>query len=140
MIFTKNVCAGLITRYDHFLIGKRAVGQDWAGYWEFPGGKCRMGETAQQCLERELFEELRVVARASGVLKRLIRHCPGGSIQFLAMKADIVAGRVEKVVHEELDWVSPQRLLDYKLALADRVLAEWVCEQAARPTAVVSAF
>ena len=41
-----NVSAGVITRDDGtFLIGQRAPGTFYPGYWEFPGGKVESGET-----------------------------------------------------------------------------------------------
>lgn len=123
---TTYVCAGLLFEHGQVLIGKRPAGQNWEGFWEFPGGKCKTGESLQSCLERELFEELRVWTRASGVLTRLTRRYPGGVIQLIAMRADIIAGRVRRLEHDELHWVSPGRLLEYRLAPADRRLAEWL--------------
>jgi 8-oxo-dGTP diphosphatase len=53
----------LIRRGDKYLIRRRPVGTVYAGYWEFPGGKCEPGEDAAAATARECYEEigLRVV-------------------------------------------------------------------------------
>ena len=55
-----NVSAAVLTRPDGtVLLGQRAAGTFYPGYWEFPGGKVEAGETPRQALVRELREELR---------------------------------------------------------------------------------
>src|SRR5690606_15828556 len=59
-----EVAAGIIFREDGaFLLGRRAPGTFYAGYWEFPGGKVEAGEDAAGALVRELDEELGIRAR-----------------------------------------------------------------------------
>ncbi len=56
------VTAAVIERDGRFLVTRRPAGVHLAGHWEFPGGKCEPGETLEQCLARELREELAVDA------------------------------------------------------------------------------
>ena len=48
----------LIDGQGRFLLTSRPEGKVYAGYWEFPGGKLEAGESVEQALRRELFEEL----------------------------------------------------------------------------------
>ena len=48
----------LINAEGEFLLTSRPAGKVYAGYWEFPGGKLEAGESVEQALRRELFEEL----------------------------------------------------------------------------------
>ncbi|MDP9104250.1 MAG: NUDIX domain-containing protein, partial [Pseudomonadota bacterium] len=50
--------AALVDVDGRVLICQRPEGKQLAGLWEFPGGKLEAGETPEQCLIRELNEEL----------------------------------------------------------------------------------
>lgn len=56
---TVHVAVGVLIQPDgKFLLTSRPEGKDYAGYWEFPGGKIEGNETVQEALRRELHEEL----------------------------------------------------------------------------------
>jgi 8-oxo-dGTP diphosphatase len=58
-----DVAVGVLIRASgEFLLTSRPAGKVYAGYWEFPGGKFEVGESVQQALSRELFEELGIQA------------------------------------------------------------------------------
>ena len=57
---TEVVAGILINSKNEVLISQRLISQPWPGYWEFPGGKVEPNESLDQCLSRELFEEISI--------------------------------------------------------------------------------
>lgn len=52
-----EVSAAIIIKDNKFFVTKRGYGQ-FKGMWEFPGGKLEAGETGEDCIIREIKEEL----------------------------------------------------------------------------------
>ena len=45
---------------QQILIDRRRPGGMMGGLWEFPGGKLELGETVEECIKREIWEELAI--------------------------------------------------------------------------------
>ena len=54
---------------DQILIAKQPQHLHQGGLWEFPGGKVAAGETVDQALKRELFEELGITVTQSQLMQ-----------------------------------------------------------------------
>src|SRR6476469_3906122 len=76
-----DVAIGIVTRAGKVLICQRPDGKSFAGYWEFPGGKREPGETIDQCLRRELREELAIEVTPTHALSPVDHDYPAGSIR-----------------------------------------------------------
>ncbi len=119
-----QVAAGLILREGHYLIARRKAGTHLGGLWEFPGGKCEPGESLQDCLHRELKEELGI-AVTSPVHFRTIRHkYPEKTVELHFFRCTISQGEASALDCEEVRWVTPGELSDYEFPSADRPLIE----------------
>lgn len=58
----KIIGVGVICdRQGQILIDRRRQTGAFGGYWEFPGGKIEAGETVEECIKREIWEELGIV-------------------------------------------------------------------------------
>ncbi|MEN9560536.1 MAG: hypothetical protein RLZZ502_1747 [Pseudomonadota bacterium] len=57
---TEVAVAVLIADDGRVLFAQRPEGKPYAGYWEFPGGKCETGESVEHACVREIEEELGV--------------------------------------------------------------------------------
>ena len=125
----KEVSAAIIEKNDQFLITRRAEKEKLAGFWEFPGGKKESGETIEECLVRELKEELDVEVVTKGILGESDYHYSGGAIKLIGVYAEIVAGDIKMTVHDSFEWVSPSDLLSYQLAPADIPLAKMLIQK-----------
>jgi 8-oxo-dGTP diphosphatase len=58
----KTVTAAIAIDKGRILLARRSQNEKLSGYWEFPGGKVEKGESLQDCLKKELKEELGVQA------------------------------------------------------------------------------
>jgi len=121
-----RVAAGIVVKDGRILIARRKKGQSHAGLWEFPGGKIEQGETPQECLERELEEELGISVKAGRVIARGEDHSEHGSFVVLAIEAALLSGDITLDVHDSALWVEPENLKDYRLAPADGKLIEQI--------------
>jgi mutator protein MutT len=68
-----EVGIGLIRRDRSYLVRLRPEGTVYAGYWEFPGGKCEPGETPAETTVRECLEETGLDVRVKR-LRRTVEH------------------------------------------------------------------
>ena len=79
----KEVTAAIITNDDKILIAQRGKDENLAGKWEFPGGKIEKGETPQQCLKREIQEELELNIEVGEFFGESIYTYSNGQIKYL---------------------------------------------------------
>ena len=64
-----DVTCGIIHYGDKFLISQRSkFKKEYALFWELPGGKCDEGETIENCIKRELQEELSIDVKFTNVV------------------------------------------------------------------------
>jgi 8-oxo-dGTP diphosphatase len=117
----KNVTAAIIQRDDKYLLARRAPGQNLAGYWEFPGGKVEADETFEDCLARELMEELNLETQVLDHFCDSVYHYDKGSINLVAYRVQILGGNMTLSVHDQVDWFKPQKMLTLNLAPANRL-------------------
>ena len=115
----KDVTAAIIKQNDQVLLARRAPGENLAGGWEFPGGKVETGETPEECLKRELFEEFGIETSIVRFIAESIYEYPAGKIRLLAYEAYIVSGEMKLNVHDRVEWVDTSELLNYRLLPAD---------------------
>ncbi len=122
--FGNLVTAAIIWDGEKVLIARRGPNTKLAGSWEFPGGKVEHGESPEECLKRELFEELSVDAEIGRHVCFSDYTYEHGSFRILAYEARILAGQLKPVAHDQLLFVLPNQLLSFELLPADIPIAK----------------
>lgn len=124
----KDVTAAILIKSNKIFIARRAPDEKFAGGWEFPGGKVEENETPEECLQRELFEELGIKAKTKKFFAESIYRYPQGSIRLLAFVVEVISGDICLRVHDDYKWVDPDSLLKYPLLPADVPIAKKIME------------
>ena len=117
-----DVAAGLVERDGLILITQRKIGSHLAGLWEFPGGKREPAETWQDCLVRELHEELAITVTVGELRYETVHHYPEKSVRLRFYAAVLLSGEPRPVDCAAVAWVGPKDLPTYAFPEADREL------------------
>ena len=120
--------AALVDVDGRVLICQRPEGKQLAGLWEFPGGKVEPGETPEDCLIRELEEELGIRVSHACLAPFVFASHEYDSFHLL-MPLYLIRrweGLVTAREHKAMAWVKPNEMGHYPMPPADGPLVAWL--------------
>jgi mutator protein MutT len=120
-----DVAAGIIRGPDgRVLIAERHRACPGGGSWEFPGGTREEGETLEECLHRELEEELAIRVRIDGLLVTLENPYANVEMTLHAFLCTHLSGEPRRIEVKDWKWVKIEELRAVDLTGADRKILE----------------
>ena len=111
-----RVAAAVIKRESTALICQRGINHRYGLKWEFPGGKTYPGEPLNECLERELLEELDIEPKKYTEIKTIqVTYPDGGRFLITFFLIESYDGEIRNKVFEQIEWVPIDKLGTYDL-------------------------
>ena len=132
-----DAAIAVVTRGGHILVCQRHDTDSFGGYWEFPGGKREPGETLEQCLARELMEELAIRVRPVAALTMIEHAYPTARVRLFPFVCELDEAVEPRAIEcQAMEWIDPPRVKAFKFPPAnDALLDEVVAYFGARATA-----
>lgn len=118
------VTAGIIRRGGKILISQRYVKMENVFKWEFAGGKLEEGETPEQCLIREIKEELDLDIFVKDIFKVVYHEYADKTILLLCYLCDAAFGEPTAIGCNDFKWISIQELEKFTFTQADEPIVE----------------
>lgn len=120
-----RVAAGVLRKDSEVLVCRRRADQDHGGKWEFPGGKLEPGETPEQCLRRELDEELGIRVDGLAPLRTITHRYEGRrAVELHFFNVASIVGEPRNRVFAEIRWVATLDLAALDFLAADLPIVE----------------
>lgn len=117
-----DVAAGLVFREGRLLITQRHAESHLGGLWEFPGGKREPGESFEQCLTRELREELGMEIVVGHLVESLVHAYPEKTVRLNFYRCKWLEGEPRPLGCADLLWVRAEQLGQFTFPPADQRL------------------
>lgn len=95
---------------------------EFKGVWEFPGGKIEEGETPQQALIREIWEELETKITVGDLIATVEYDYPAFHLSMNCYWCQVTEGELKLVEAEEARWLTKETLYDVPWLPADITL------------------
>ena len=124
---TKNcieVSAAVIFHRGKLLITQRHAQSHLGGLWEFPGGKREAGETFEQCLVREIWEELGVEIAVGEQFEEIFHDYPEKSVHLKFFLCQLLSGEPQPLDCAAVKWIGKAELAAHEFPAADARLLE----------------
>jgi 8-oxo-dGTP diphosphatase len=117
---TIPVTCALIVQNGKLLCAQRSETMALPLKWELPGGKIEPNESEEDCLRREILEELGLIVQVENRLDPNLHEIqPGKQIQLIPFMCKIIGGTLHPTEHKAIEWLEFTELLQLDWAEAD---------------------
>jgi mutator protein MutT len=127
-----EVGAGIIQRQGRYLVSQRPEGTHLGQCWEFPGGKREPGETIEECVAREIREELGVEVRVGKLWRVIQRAFPERVVKLHFFLCTIESGTPRAIGCQHFRWILPNEFTNYEFPPADLDIIQDLARKALR--------
>ena len=107
----------------HIFATQRGYG-DYKDYWEFPGGKMEAGETPEEALKREIWEELETSIEVERLVDTVECDYPAFHLTMHCYLCHVKSGHLELREHEAAKWLRREELESVNWLPADWMLVK----------------
>jgi 8-oxo-dGTP diphosphatase len=114
-----DVAAALVFRDGKLLITRRPPDSHLGGLWEFPGGKREPNESFQECLVRELLEELAIEVAVGELVESLTHAYPDKTVHLRFFRCRWQRHEPQTLGCSAFKWVTAPELSHYAFPAAD---------------------
>jgi len=119
-----DVAAALVFRGGKLLITQRHPRAHLGGLWEFPGGKREREETFEECLAREIREELGIEVEVGQLLESLTHEYPEKTVHLRFFRCRWKRHEPEPLGCSAFEWITPAQLDKFAFPAADARLLQ----------------
>lgn len=109
-------------RGGRLLITQRPHDAHLGGLWEFPGGKREAGETFEECLVRELREELGITITVGELVKDITHAYPDKTVRLKFFRCEWREHEPRAIGCADFRWVDADEMSGYQFPPADETL------------------
>jgi 8-oxo-dGTP diphosphatase/A/G-specific adenine glycosylase len=105
---------------DLILIDRRLAKGLLGGFWEFPGGKIEGNETVQECIKREILEEIGIDIAVDSHLITIDHTYSHFRVNLQVYNCRYLSGEARAIECEEIRWVTIHELDHYTFPAANQ--------------------
>ena len=121
-----EVVAAIIRKDDKIFATQRGYG-DFKDWWEFPGGKMEPGESPEEALRREIWEELETKIVVERLIQIVEYDYPKFHLTMHCFWCHIESGSLTLKEHEAAKWLSIEYLNTVDWLPADKIVVNKLC-------------
>lgn len=121
-----EVVAAIIHDADGRIFATQRGYGDWKDYWEFPGGKIEPGETPEQALKREIWEELETKIVIERLVTTIEYDYPAFHLTMHCYWCKVETGSLTLKEHEAARWLQAHELDSVDWLPADKSVIDLI--------------
>ena len=104
---------------DKYLLAKRPIDKEYAGFWEFPGGKVEKSESIEQAMIREIYEEFKVGIEVKKIFDSYDYDTITTTITFYPLLCNLLTDKVTPTEHSDFQFLHLHEIPNLDLAPPD---------------------